>query len=266
MNCLCADARAYLKKIDVDNSEIIEFIDRYNVKLSSYTKNGLSSYILECIEISIKLSRRANYSYGEALARTLRGDILSYGGQYKLAIKSYTSVSSLITNKELIALIEDKICFNRVCIGESAEDLDYKYELIDENIDSIEKYLILSSLIRDNIENKDFFNKAIIRLAEFTEGCSCIIKAHIDSLKCLSLREKNIGDRIGSIFNVFDKKEFFILYIDGMLNIAETFLKINLVENAEKLLNIIKDEKRELKLFDNKIEELYSRTEVVGII
>lgn len=295
MNCLCSEARAYLKSSNINENEIKTFIDKYNNELNKYTKNGLSSYILECVEVAIKLTRLVNYKEGEIFSRIIRGDVLSNGGHYKLALKSYEFAYNKLSDDDLnYKNILVKLVFSYLIIGDNKRvtelldfmKSDYK-DVYDEcdifvsqyivkksdddrspgidfhKVDSIEKYLTLSGLYKNYI--KDIQNSELIlkELMTFLNDTNCTVSAHIESLKCLSLRQDNIATRINSIFNNFDKKEFFILYIDGLLNIVETFIQFNLPDNAFKLLNIVIDEKREVKLFDSRINELKIRCQAV---
>lgn len=295
MNCLCSEARAYLKSNDINENEIRIFIDKYNNELNIYTKNGLSSYILECVEVAIKLSKLVRYKKGEYFSRVIRGNILSNGGHYFLALKSYEYVhNNLLSSDSLYKTVLIKLVFTYLIIGEGQKALELLEQIksdfedvynecnifvsqyivdnsdlntvpgIDlKKMDSIEDYLTLSGLYKNNIKDIKSSELILNNLSTFLSDSNCTVSAHIESLKCLSLRQDNIATRINNVFNNFNKKEFFILYIDGLLNIVETFILFNLPDNAFKLLNIVIDEKREVKLFDARINELKIRSQAV---
>lgn len=293
MNCLCSQARSYLQANERNETEITNFLDKYINELNSYTNNGLSSYMLECVEVAIKLSKSISYREGEGASRIIKGNFLSNGGQYKLAIRSFKlGIQQVDRSSKYYPDAVVKVVFSLVITGNESMINDYLTMLEDhypneynkclsfinlynhevENsrssyipaeVKSLEDYLLLSENYKNQIADVIRSESLLGALDNSKDIHNCTVLAHLESLKCLSLRMDNIADKINEIFSSFNSKDFFILYIDGLLNIVETFIKFNLPDNAFKLLGIVLEEKREITLFDSRINELKIRCQAV---
>ena len=101
MNSYCRNAKEYLKNIDkIDSKELKDFIDGFNSELTTYSYNGLSSYMLESIEACLNLSKCINYKKGEVVTRWLKSYVLFLGGQYNLSLTSYKKVATIMDSRD----------------------------------------------------------------------------------------------------------------------------------------------------------------------
>lgn len=293
MNCMCVQGRDYLNSPISNKEELIKFIDKFNNKLNEYSYNGLSSYFLESVEVSIKLSRSVSYNFGEAFGRLVKGNTLATSGQYSLAIASFRKGLCLLeSDSQLRNNLYLKLIINLLIVGREDEALEYLESLKELSTDHFnlanifynqhfgtaqgeftipvaikdiffENYFTLSSMFKNSIGDDKLSNSVLEAIERSMDRSSCNIDIHLESLKCLSLKRDNIGERVKEIIAQFNKREFFVLYIDGLLNIAETLIKFNLPDNASNLLSIIETEKREVSIFNPRLEELKIRTQAV---
>lgn len=290
MNRYCIDAKNYLKKIDeFDISELKKFIDEFNNELEKYSYNGISTYLLECIEICLKLSVAVGYKRGEVLTRWLKGHVLFMGGQYNLSLNSYKkSVSQLNDKDPEYETICGSYALNLFCIGELSKSLEVIVPLIKSG-DYTAANLILSTILNcrgeellsysvmDKEITTDYnqtFQKihsllCIRRVDEAETLLNSIIKyinmdntfykSYCESIKVRIsiLRNQSVDyDNLIYIKHGLDSKKSFYHFIDGCLNLAEAFLYVGNVDEAVDILNSVKDGKRQLTAFDCRLHKL----------
>lgn len=290
MNKYCTDAKNYLKKVDEINvGELQIFIDEFNDELEKYSYNGISSYLLECIEVCLKLTVAAGYKRGEVLTRWLKGHVLFIGGQYSLSIKSYQKAVSLLSDKDpRYEAICGSYALNLFCIGELSKSLEVIVPIIksgDYNTANIilstiltcrgEDVLSCSLMDRDiSSDQNKIFQKihsllCLKRVDEAEELLDSVIKTlqtdntffynYCESIKMrISVLRDEIFDveHLGHIKHGLDSKKSFYHFIDGYLNLAEAYLFAGKLDEASDILDFVKNGKRQLTAFDCRLHKL----------
>ncbi len=90
------DAKKYLNNIDNFHiDEIKKFIDRFNSSLGSYSLNGSSSFLLNCMDLSHKLSKSISYENGGTFIIWLKARTLFLAGHFDVAHKSLLNVGGI---------------------------------------------------------------------------------------------------------------------------------------------------------------------------
>lgn len=90
------DAKNYLNNIDSFNiDEIRKFIDRFNSLLGSYSLNGSSSFLLNCMDLCHKLSKSIGYEAGETFVVWLKARTLFLAGHFDVAHKSVLDIGCM---------------------------------------------------------------------------------------------------------------------------------------------------------------------------
>jgi len=290
MNRCCRDANNYLKKSDLVNlNELEPFINNFNSKIEEYSTNGLSSFLLGSVELCIKLSLSIGYKRGEAETRWLKGNILSMGGQYNSALKSFYRALGLVEyGSNMYELINSSIALNLFYIGDTLSSLNIVRELSKGNESQSLNYILslilinrgedqLSSLLLSKtteLPQLDQLNR-VSRLLELNKVDLAIslfsiisrgedlnnifLEAYAQSLELLinSKLHNDINiELIPEIVNLLKCKTSSYHYIDGILNIAEVFINLDCLEEGFDLLNRATQDKKDLKSLDLRIFRL----------
>lgn len=296
MNKCCRDAKSYLEETEVVNiADLQKFIDRFNIEIENYSVNGLSSYLLSCVELCLKLSGSIGYTKGHVVTKWLKGHALFLGGFYKLAHKSYLNALKLVNEDDLeYGAICSSYSLNLAYVGEFEQALSFVEKLINSNakewanytISAILKYRNETKLSQSLIErhneknNNNLYYKInrLLDLNDLTEAktlLECVNKSIIvdnDFFKAYNLTLKILIDlKEGSdtsikdldyVLNSLGSKKSFYHYIDGLLNIAEIYLINKDTENCNKLLLKIEIEKRELVILDCRLYKLLEKVSI----
>ena len=188
MNKCCRDAKSYLKESEIINvDDLQKFIDRFNIEIEHYSVNGISSYLLSCVELCLKLSDSIGYTKGHVVTKWLKGHTLFLGGYYKLAHKSYLNALKMVNEDDLeYGAICSSYSLNLAYIGEFKESLKFVNKLVHSNdkewasytLSSILKYRneteLSNSIINRKVEqnNQDIYYKInrVLDLNDLTEA------------------------------------------------------------------------------------------------
>jgi tetratricopeptide (TPR) repeat protein len=296
MNRCCRDANNYLKKSELTNIEELRlFIDNFNVRIENYSTNGLSSFLLGCVELCLKLSDTIGYTVGEAKTRWLKGNILSLGGQYKNALKSYNCCLKLLDKSDgMYSDVLESCALNLSYIGDLSGAINLLEDLmISSNSDEFSN--VLSVILRDRDENElslsmlnrnenlnNFVTLQIINrlvdLKKIDEAWDLICNlsselgqdnlflvgytASIVALITVKRGETFDPHNIPLILNKLHSHKSFFHYIDGLLNIAEVYILNNEFDKSATLLGKIIKSKKELTTLDIRIYKLLEITSI----
>lgn len=294
MNRCCRDAKNYLKKSELTSKEELQlFIDNFNVRIENYSTNGLSSFLLGCVALCLKLSDSIGYTDGEVTTRWLKGNILSLGGQYKNALRSYTCALNLLDeSSEMYGVILGSYALNLSYIG----DLSASISLIEDLISKGQSHKInniLSVILKDRAENElslsllnrndslnDFdtlqrinrlvdlkqIEKAWDLIDSFSAGLGqdnlflVGYTASIVALISIKKGEEFDSENIHIILNKLNSQKSFFHYIDGLLNIAEVYMAKSEFDKSNALLNKILISRKELTTLDIRMYKLLEIT------
>lgn len=293
MNRCCRDAKNYLidsSEISID--ELKSFIDKFNIEIENYSSNGLSSYLLNCVELSLRLSESIGYKRGEVVTRWLKGHALFLGGKYRLAEKCYRSALNLLeVDNPIYGAICSSYSLNMAYIGDFSRALELLEQLVAEGenrwvnhtlaviLKFREEKALSQALLQREIatSNYDQFCK-IDRLLE-SNGMSDakeqlqtisnsenlidndFFHAYSDTLRALIKVQTSVDTTVDDsviedIMAKLGKKNSFYHYIDGLLNIAELYLTTGDYIRSIHLLELIVSEKRELIVLDCRLYSL----------
>lgn len=289
MNSCCQKAKKYLKNIEeFDEKEIALFVDNFNRKIKEYSDNGISTFLLECIEVCLELTKSINYSYGEALTRCLKGHLLFQGGQYCLSLKSYKKSITLLSESDPeYSDLCNRYAYNLYCLGDLSKSLEIITSVLQSGNASRVNFL-LSGILKCRGENELAFSVMNSDFTDYIEGMQkvhsllCLnkveeaerlflevhyyipkeddfysayletVKARLQSYKNEDVEVELLGDHI----NALGSKKSFYHYVDGLLNIAEVYIKSGDFERGRRVLETIKSDKRELKALDCRLYKL----------
>lgn len=296
MNKCCRDARSYLEESELVNvDELQEFIDKFNIEIENYSANGLSSYLLSCVELCIKLSGSIGYTKGGVVTKWLKGHALFLGGHYSLARNCFFNALQLLDEKDLeFGAICSSYSLNLAYIGEFNEALKLVERLVNSDakgwvnytLSSILKFrnetkLSYSILDRSTKENSlelyskidrlldlnnlteaksllESLNNSIVMDNPFFIGYNTSIKLLINVREGLNANTEEVLltlDQLGS-------KKSFYHYIDGLLNLADIYLLSGDYKSCFDLLDKIEGEKRELIILDCRLYRLYEKCSI----
>lgn len=294
MNSCCKKAKKYLKNIDdCDHNHLIEFINEFNIKIKDYSNNGISTYLLECIEVCLELSKSIDYLRGEALTRWLKGHVLFLGGQYSLSLDSYKRSMKLIDVNDSGY---DDICrsyaYNLYCIGNLSKSLESITPIIKSG-DTTKINTLLSGILKcrgedelsysvmGRVDSLDFFEgiekvhsllclnkvedaeKILDSIKPLLPENDTFFEAYLATLNArLELYRDNSADveDLENLISALSSKKSFYHYVDGLLNIAELFIAAGKVDDAREVLQKIEGDKRDLKALDCRLYKLMEKT------
>ena len=290
MNKCLNVANNYLKNIgNFDKSEVITFIDNFNNKIEEYSANGLSSFVLECVEVCLELCVTYEYTEGEVRIRFLKGNLLVLGGQYKNALKSFNrALGKIDTGHKLytdikaaavlvliyIGQIEDAVNIVGSLLGmENCCDLNfllsiilkYRYE------DELSLELLNRCKVHSNMENLQRVNR-LVDLDAVDEAWNLLsgfrtmladdndfLVGYTHSIDLLISAKKGLPfdlELIPSVEKQLKFKKSFYHYIAGLINLAEVYFIIGDIDNAFLMLNKAVESRKDLKALDIKIYKL----------
>lgn len=290
MNRCCRDAKSYLAdSSEISSEELKSFIDEFNIKIENYSSNGLSSYLLNCVELSLRLSESIGYKKGEVVTRWLKGHALFLGGKYKLAEKSYISALALLEiDNPIYGAICSSYALNMAYIGDFSRSLELMERLIEGGekrwvaytlsviLKFREERVLSGTLLQREMatSNYDQFCRVdrlleINNLTDAKDQLKAISEsdliendffhAYSDTLRAL-IKVKDGGvvtdDVVEDILIKLNSKSSFYHYIDGLLNIAELYLTSGDLIRSVHLLELIISEKRELVVLDCRLYRL----------
>lgn len=290
MNSCCQKAKKYLKNIDdYANSEVRDLVDTFNLKIKDYSKNGISTFLLECLEVCLELSKSIGYRDGEAFTLWLKGEVLFLGGHYLLSLKNYNRSLKLVNKEDSLYFdIKRSLAYTQFCLGDLCKSLEFVSSFAEKgNLDRVNT--VLSGILKCRGENE--LSYSVIGRVESSDPFELLYK--INSLLCLNrvedaeklLIESEIslladddffngyietlklrimlyrGDKLDlvsleSLEAELLKKRSFYHYVDGILNIAEIYIKSGNLKKGEQLLTAIKRDKRDLKVLDCRLYKL----------
>lgn len=294
MNRCCRDANNYLKNSELTNIvELRLFIDNFNVRIENYSTNGLSSFLLGCVELCLELSDTIEYTVGEVTTRWLKGNILSLGGQYKNALKSYNRALKLLDESDKMhGIILGSYALNLSYIGDLSGSINILEHFITSGKpDNI--YNILSVILKDRDENElslSLLNRKsnpnkfdtlqrinrLVDLKQIDKAWNLIdnlsselgrenlflvgYTASIVALLTIKRDEEFDSLNIPLILNKLNSHKSFFHYIDGLLNIVEVYIYKKEFDKSNNLLDKILKSKKELTTLDIRIYKLLEFT------
>lgn len=280
---------------DINSEDLKHFIDKFNIKIENYSFNGLSSYLLSCVELSLQLAGVIGYTKGEVVTRWLKGHALFLGGYYSLADKSFKTALMLAENHNILyGALSSSYALNKAYIGDFEESLNIIEKLVLKG-DVEWSRLTLSSILKFK-QNKDMAYRVLEpqnkkedsigydafckvsrlldlnNMEEAKESLALINNVILEDNEFYSGYRESIhqlisarngslitDDNIENILKKLNFKYSFYHYIDGLLNISEIYLISNELEKCTHLLEIIISEKKELVLLDNRLYSLLSK-------
>ncbi len=290
MNKCCRDAKNYLKNVEEYDVKYIEsFIDDFNRKLKIYSINGLSSYLLNCIELCLKLSKSIKYLKGEVYTKWIKGNVLFLGGRYTFACRCYTYVLNNINKDDSVynEIVKDHIV-NLIHKGDLESALDIMKRLIEEDSSISLEYPValilllrgekeLTTMVISNSSNLSVYDYLVILYNSIKYGdindaeknikilkdsltlSNSFIDGYLESIEILldSKFSRNISEeRVQMVINRLNGRNSFFHFIDGLLNISEVYINLGDLEKGQRLLNQISKIKNELTILDTRIMQL----------